>query len=87
MAMMLDIRLGGSYSNGEFGNHWVVRQVISITPAGAESEFESVTFKVLVGSGRRSRGSCDMAEFVKWARHEVVRNENSWGRVDVESDA
>ncbi|TCV82563.1 hypothetical protein [Sulfurirhabdus autotrophica] len=86
MAIKLDIRLGGSYSNGEFGNRWVVRQIISITTARDEIESESVTFKVLVGPGRRSKGSCTLVEFEKWARHEVVRNENSWGRVEVESD-
>lgn len=86
MAIKQDIRLGGSYSNGEFGNRWVVRQIISITPAADELESASVTFKVLVGPGRRSKGSCAMVEFEKWARHEVVRNENSWGRADVGGD-
>ena len=78
------IKLGGAYSNGEFGNRWVVRQVIAVMPVNAENDCERVTFKILVGLGRRSTSSCSMAEFVKWARYEVVRNENSWERIQVD---
>lgn len=80
----LVIKLGSAYSNGEFGNRWVVRQVTAVVLACEENEFDRVTFKILVGLGRRSTASCSMAEFVKWARHEVVRNENSWERIHVE---
>lgn len=80
----LVIKLGSAYSNGEFGNRWVVRQVTAVAPASAEIGCDLVTFKILVGLGRRSTASCSMAEFVKWARHEVVRNENSWERIHVE---
>jgi len=76
-----EIKLGSAYSNGDFGNRWVVRQVLAVTPMGDGVEFETVTFKVLVGPGRRSKSSCTMEEFVHWVRHEVVRNENSWERL------
>jgi len=80
----LVIKLGSAYSNGEFGNRWVVRQVTAVMPANEASDCGRVTFRILVGVGRRSSASCSMAEFVKWARHEVVRNENSWERIHVE---
>lgn len=69
------IRLGGYYSNGVFGKHWSVRQVVA-------KDVGAVTYKVLVGPGRRCTGSCSHDEFMDWARYEVTRNENSWERVD-----
>lgn len=81
---ILVIEQGSAYSNGEFGNRWVVRQVTGVTKANEENDSDYVAFKILVGLGRRSTASCSMAEFVKWARHEVVRNENSWERIHVE---
>jgi hypothetical protein len=78
----LEIKLGAAYSNGEFGNRWSVRQVLSIAQPDKESAKEVVTFKVLVGPGRRTAHSCSRIEFVSWARHEVVRNENVWDRVE-----
>ena len=80
------IKPGCAYSNGDFGNRWVVRQVLAVNLPGDGIEYESVTFKVLVGQGRRSKGSCSMEEFVQWVRHEVVRNENSWERLAEETD-
>jgi hypothetical protein len=35
----------------------------------------------VAGSGRRSVGETRRTEFARWARYEVVRNENSWLRV------
>lgn len=75
-----EIRQGATYSNGDFGSHWAVRQVLSLSPATGGTGWE-VTFKVLVGPGRRGRFSCTHEEFVRWVRYEVVRNENSWERV------
>lgn len=68
------IRLGGCYSNGVFGKYWSVRQVVA-------KDVEMVTYKVLVGPGRRRTGSCSHDEFMSWARYEVARNENSWERI------
>lgn len=75
-----EIKLWGTYSNGEFGNRWAVRQVLTIEAREGEREEDQVTFKVLVGPGRRAKGNCTRAEFLRWVRYEVVRNESSWER-------
>lgn len=77
-----EIRLGAAYSNGDFGKHWVVRQILHIEVSSDAVELDNITFKVLVGPGRRSRLSCTRGEFARWMRYEVVRNENSWERAD-----
>lgn len=77
-----EIKLGAAYSNGDFGKHWVVRQVSHIEVSPDAVELDNITFKVLVGPGRRSRLSCTRGEFLRWMRYEVVRNENSWERAD-----
>lgn len=76
-----EIKPGGAYSNGEFGNRWSLRQVIAIEPGPGLPDQDLVLFKVLAGTGRRARLTCTRAEFMRWARYEVVRNENSWERV------
>ncbi len=76
MATTHEIRIGGCYSNGDFGRRWVVRQVLGFKSG------QRLRYKVLVGDERRKTFECATDEFVEWARYEVVRNENSWERVD-----
>lgn len=71
----LALRPGTCYSNGNFGRHWAVRQIVAISDAG------DVSFNVLVGQGRRRTASCSRKEFLDWARYEVMRDENSWVRL------
>ena len=73
------IRIHGTYSNGDFGSHWTVRQVLTITECSNHGH--TVTYKVLVGPHRRRQFTCPFSEFARWARYEVVRNENSWERL------
>jgi len=77
-----DIRIGRYYSNGEFGPHWQVRQVISDTDMeAAESSMNAtVTYRIVAGYKRRQKASSSRQEFANWARYEVYRNENSWQR-------
>ncbi len=76
------IRVGGMYSNGIFGRHWSVRQVLSLVASvDQETPPGSVTYKVLAGSGRRRTFTCTRQEFARWAIYEVARNENSWVRL------
>ena len=70
------LRIGACYSNGDFGRRWGVRQVLALE---AETRLR---YKVLVGDDRRKVFECDADEFVDWVRYEVIRNENSWERVD-----
>lgn len=78
------IRMGGMYSNGIFGRHWSVRQIVAVSPLLLnvnEEASQSVTYKVLAGTQRRSTFTCSREEFARWASYEVGRNENSWVRL------
>jgi len=78
---MMEPQPGGCYSNGDFGRHWAVRQVVAIYPCEEESA-PCVEYRVVVGPNRRRRFTTTLESFRKWVSHEVVRNENSWERVD-----
>lgn len=71
------IRLGHYYSNGEYGEHWSVRQVVD----EPDPSSELIIYKIVAGKGRRSSGTTRREEFAKWAKYEVFLNENSWQRV------
>jgi len=75
------IGLGRYYSNGEYGDDWQVRYVVDESPH-VDPEKDSVIFKIVAGQGRRASGVSTRAGFARWARHEVVRNENSWQRIE-----
>ena len=79
-----DIKPGRSYSNGEFGKHWVVRHILSertAAQADGDAPTELITYRVVVGPQRRARFTCSKSEFARWAKYEVVLQENSWSRV------
>lgn len=78
-----EIRIGATYSNGGFGKHWAVRQVLAIGPSICEEVAgHCVRYKILVGEKRRKTFTCEQADFAKWAMYEVTRNENSWERLN-----
>lgn len=77
-----NIRSGICYTNGHFGSHWSVRQVIE-TSAAQEEGGDEVVYKVVAGQGRRESGQCTRAEFAKWARHAVVREDSTWRRIEI----
>lgn len=73
------IKLGATYSNGYFHGHWEVRQVLAQgVPCEHEDTTECVKYKVVVGPQRRQNFICSAEEFSRWARYEIVRDENSW---------
>lgn len=76
------IRLGACYSNGRYGDEWAVRQIVDESGESARYR-DHVVFKVVAGVGRRSSGVAQRAEFARWARHQVTRNESSWRRVSL----
>lgn len=77
-----EIRIGAAYSNGGFGRHWAVRQVLAIdTSLRGDDTGCCVRYKILVGENRRKVFVCEQDEFARWAMYEVVRNENSWERI------
>lgn len=77
-----EIVIGSCYSNGDFGQHWFVWQVVDIRQqqglAGGE---KLVHYKVLVGRDRRKYFECSREEFAARVRYQVELNENSWLRV------
>lgn len=73
--------IGACYSNGNFGRHWAVRQVLARFPC-AHSGDDCVEYRVMVGDGRRKRFTTTVEAFRTWMSHEVVRNENSWERAE-----
>ena len=73
------IKVGGFYSNGELGDAWSVRQVVDQSP-GKSSEEDTLIYKVVAGQGRRNSGYSSRSDFLKWAKHQVERDEEKWKR-------
>jgi len=69
---------GGCYSNGQFGERWQVRKVVS--DLGGEEGCGRVVYRVVAGDGRGGSSMCTREEFARWARYSVVRHENCWIR-------
>ncbi|MGA7800218.1 MAG: HPP family protein [Gammaproteobacteria bacterium] len=74
------IELDRCYSNGEYGDDWSVRHVIDESP-NADPDRDMVVYKVVAGLGRRTTGVATRTDFARWARHEVMRDEENWKRV------
>ena len=75
------IKPGHFYSNGLYGKHWAVRQIIDYS-SGQDQEHSMLIFKVIAGADRRTTGSCSLMDFARWARYEVERVESTWQRVE-----
>lgn len=71
------IHPGASYSNGQYGPDWAVREVLDEQISDDEA-CDIINYKVVAGHGRRSLGSCTREEMSRWAAYEVFREENSW---------
>lgn len=72
-----ELEVGACYSNGRYGEEWSVRHVVDASPG-----HDQVVYRVVAGLGRRSSGYCSTAEFLRWAQHRVVRDEDNWKRVE-----
>jgi CBS-domain-containing membrane protein len=77
-----EIRPGACYSNGAFGELWSVRRVDAVRGGPSGGGTRRLEYTVVAGEGRRTRGETTLDEFRRWASHEVIRNENTWQRVD-----
>lgn len=71
-----EIKYGACYSNGVYGKHWAVYQITR------EHGDDKVTFKIVAGAGRRKSAVLAREEFARWAKYEVVLQENEWVRVE-----
>jgi len=72
--------VGSFYSNGEYGDQWSVRQIVDESVDNDEHK-DMVIFKVVAGQGRRNSGYCSRIEFLRWANHQVIRDEENWKRI------
>ncbi len=71
------IVVGGFYSNGARGADWSVRQIVDESRSDDESK-DMLIFKVVAGRGSRGSGYCSRADFLRWANHQVVQDEETW---------
>ncbi|MGB5261413.1 MAG: HPP family protein [Gammaproteobacteria bacterium] len=75
------VYLGHFYSNGAFGEDWSVRQVVDES-VSSDPDKDMVVYKIAGGRGLRSTGIMTRQEFARWARHELVRDDENWKRLD-----
>jgi len=74
------IQVGQHFSNGKYGVDWSVRLVVD-TAGKTDPDQDTIIYKTVAGKDRRSSGTMNRAEFARWAKYAVVRNENSWQRI------
>lgn len=75
-----DLKAGLFYSNGAYGRTWGVRQLAEVATDAKTAE-RLARFKGIAGTCRRQQGHCTLAEFARWAKYQVVLQENDWKRV------
>jgi len=78
------LKHGHYYSNGEYDERWSVRQIVDWAETEDSGE-EKLIYKVVAGANRRSSGVMTKNEFSRWAKHEVIRDEDNWRRVEEDS--
>jgi len=80
-----ELKHGHYYSNGENDDRWSVRQIVDWADTEDSGE-EKLIYKVIAGANRRNSGVMTKNEFSRWAKYEVIRDENNWRRVDEVND-
>ena len=78
-----ELQHGHYYSNGEYGDLWSVRQIVDWADSNHDGE-EKLIYKVIAGADSRNSAVVTKNAFSRWAKHEVIRDENSWRRIDEE---
>ena len=76
-----ELKHGHYYSNGEYADLWSVRQIVDWGDANDAGE-EKLIYKVIAGADRRNSAVMTKNAFSRWAKHEVIRDEDNWRRVD-----
>jgi len=76
------IKLGVCLSNGEYGEEWSVREVISVDETD-DPELDRVSYKVVAGKGKHMHETGEMArvDLARWSQYEVKRTKTSWRRM------
>ena len=73
--------VGGFYSNGKYGSDWEVRQIVE--ESGNKSKVDDIIiYKAVAGNGRRNSGYSSRNDFLRWTKHQVIRDEENWKRID-----
>jgi CBS-domain-containing membrane protein len=67
------IRAGCCYSNGRFGTDWSVRCIVDVS-----ADLQQVIYRGVAGADRRRSGTLSRADFARWARYQVERDETTW---------
>ena len=75
------IVLGHYYSSVEHGDGWSVRQIVDESHS-PDPQKDMVVYKVVAGAESRTSGVVTRTEFARWATHELVRDANTWKRLD-----
>lgn len=76
-----ELKHGHYYSNGAYGDLWSVRQIVDWAETDDAGE-EKLIYKVVAGADRRNSGVMTKNEFSRWAKHQVIRDENNWRTLD-----
>jgi len=74
------LKLGHYYSNGKYGDLWSVRHIVDWAEDTGSGD-RRLIYKTVAGADRRSSGVESIAGFARWAKYEVVRDEDNWRRV------
>lgn len=74
-----DIKLGGIYSNGQFGKHWSMRQIIDES-ADDNNKNDYVIFRQIAGTEPKRTDCVTRQEFANWALYEMEENNGQWQR-------
>lgn len=74
------VQLGSYYSNGEYGEEWAVRQIVDESRS-KDAAKDQVIYRTVAGGPRRESGVMTRAEFARWARYQVIRDDENWKRV------
>jgi len=72
----VELETGNCYSNGQYGDRWAVRQITHID--FGEGTDDSIKYLIVTGADSDTLGKCTRTEFLRWASHEVISDDNVW---------
>lgn len=70
----------GYYSNGKYGEEWAVRHIVDKSDHEEPGEVV-IVYRGVAGADRRKSGYISQKEFIRWAKYQVVLDEQNWKRV------
>jgi CBS domain-containing membrane protein len=70
-----DIKLGHYYIHGESGGNGVIRRIID---ESEDNDNDMVIYKIITGEDRKKTSVMTREAFARWAKHEVVFENDQW---------